>query len=198
MLKYNLDVRAARGPGYVHRTLGESSGRVAHHRYLIAALLQEFFFVQCIWVDSYVVHRGVRGHVLEVMGSAANVEMAEYVHDCLLRQCESLWRSFKADHAIKDRRAKRQYLDGLLSGFRRQLLESQARSAERGLVWVGDPGLDAFARRRYPRTTRSRLESADGSEIRERGVEAGRRLRLHQPVPQGPARSRGRLLPHRE
>lgn len=182
MLKYNLDGVRAPTRDYTYRYLGRPSGRTPHFRYQIAAILQEFFFVQCIWVDSYDVSRGVRGSRLEVMGTRANVDMAEYVHDCLERQCLSLWSRFKREREIRDRRAKRHYLDGLLAGFRRQLMQSQSESAERGLVWIGDPELNAFARQRYPRTTRTRLDAVGHSEVRSEGVRAGQRIRLHQPV----------------
>ncbi|MDC3378989.1 SprT-like domain-containing protein [Planctomycetota bacterium] len=197
MLKYNLDAEQAVTRDYVARHLGKSSGRVPHHRYVIAGLLQEFFFVQCIWVDSYVVATGVAGHVLEVAGRRANVEMAEYVHECLERQCEALWRQFKLAHQVRDRGAKREYIDGLLAGFRKQLKQSSTRSAEHGLVWVGDPGLNSYMRARHPKTTRTRLGAVGLSDVRSRGVEAGQRMRLHQPLSArgGQATSRGRLLP---
>jgi hypothetical protein len=196
MRKYNVTTQRSRQPSdYVYRHLGSSSGRIAHHRYVIASLLQEHYFVQCIWVDSYTVRTGVRGHRLEIMGTRSNVDMAEYVHDCLARSCETLWRAYKTDAGVTDRRAKRQYLDGLLTGFRRQLERSAIQSEAKGLVWAGDPGLTRYARRRYPRTTRSKLGGVDGSEARDAGVAAGERLRLHRPLERPPGSSRGRLLP---
>ena len=119
--------------------------------------------------------------------------MAEYVYACLVRQCEALWKAFKRDRGIANRGAKREYLDGLLTGFGRQLSEAAQRSQERGLIWVGDPAVDRFAHQRHPRTTRSRVGGVAASEIRDRGVEAGQKLRLHRPV--ASSRSRGRLLP---
>jgi len=196
MRKYNVSTqRSQQTSEYVHSHLGPSSGRIAHHRYVIASLLQEFFFVQCIWVESYVVHTGVRGHRLEIMGTRSNVDMAEYIHDCLARSCDALWKAYKQEQAIKDRRAKRQYLDGLLSGFRRQLERSAIQSEARGLVWVGDAGLTRYSRRRHPHTTSSRLDGVAGTQFRDAGVAAGERLRLHRPLERGPARSRGHLLP---
>ncbi|MBX3466167.1 MAG: DUF2786 domain-containing protein [Planctomycetes bacterium] len=195
MLKYNLE--PGRGPaGYAHRHVGAMTGRVPHHRYVIAGILQEFFFVRCIWVEGYDVARGARGHVLEVMGTPENVDMAEYVHDCLLRQCEALWQAFKRARGLKDRAAKREYMDGLLTGFRRQLQLTTATSAERGLVWLGDAGLKRFARQRHPRTTTSRLDGVAPSAVRREGVEAGERMRLHRPVSDraGGAGDRGRFL----
>jgi hypothetical protein len=192
MLKYNLGATQAR-PDLVHRTLGESSGRVPHHHYLVASILQRHFFVQCIWVDSYTAQTGVRGHVLEVMGTRANVDMAEYVHACLLRQGEALWKAYKQERRITDRRAKREYLDGLLNGFRRQLEETSRRSQERGLIWVGDPQLDAYVRRRHPRTTTTRLSGVRPTGVRADGVAAGSELRLRRPLEE--AAGRGRRLP---
>jgi hypothetical protein len=196
MLKYNLDalqLRGGRESDYEHRFLGASSGRTPHHHYLIAGLLQEHFFVQCIWVNSYTVCSGKRGHRLEVMGTRANVAMADYVYACLLRQSEALWRTYKKLHGVRDRRAKRQYLDGLLSGFRAQLELTSKKSQERGLIWLGDPGLGRFARKRHPRTTTTRLVSSDLSDARNAGVRDGEKLRLSKPVA-ARGGSRGRLL----
>lgn len=181
MLKYNLEPATAPSR-YAHRQLGKLTGRVPHHHYVIAGILQEFFFVRCIWVDGYDVARGVRGSVLEIMGTPENVDMAEYVHECLVRQCEALWLAFKQARGLKDRAAKREYMDGLLSGFRRQLRATAEQSAERGLVWLGDAGLKRFARQRHPRTTTSRLDGVAPSEVRRQGVEAGERMRLHRPM----------------
>jgi len=196
MRKYNVHAVGTRAAqDYHHRHAGPTSGRVAHHRYVIASLLQEFFFVQCIWVESYLVRTGKRGHRLELLGTRSNVDMAEYVHDCLDRSCDTLWQAYKDREGITDRRAKRQYLDGLLSGFRRQLARSAQQSEQAGLVWVGDPGLTRWVRRRYPHVTTSRLDGVAPSRAREAGVAEGERLRLHDPLPRSPARDRGRLLP---
>ncbi|RMG08300.1 MAG: DUF2786 domain-containing protein [Planctomycetota bacterium] len=196
MLKYNIEADCLRGErDYVHRALGKVSARVPHHHYLIASILQDFFFVQCVWVDSYDARRGKAGSLLEVLGTRANVEMAAYVHACLTRQCESLWQAYRTEHRIKDRRARRQYLDGLLSGFRRQLRSEQQRHQERGLVLVGDPGLARYFRRRHPRVRTTRLSASARSEAREAGLAAGERLRLRKPLGSGQARSRGRCLP---
>lgn len=191
MLRMNLEAPPGR-QGYAWRHLGRSTGRVPHHRYVIAGILQDFYFVQCIWVDSYDPRTGVRGHVLEVLGARENVAMADYVHECLLRQCEALWAAFKREQRIGDRRAKRQYLDGVLAGFRRQLARTSSESEAHGLVWVGDPALSAWVRARYPRTTRSRLEGVQSGDVRRHGVQAGEQLRLHRPV--SAAEQRGFLL----
>lgn len=192
MLKYNLEAGPAPS-AYAHRHVGKLSGRVPHHHYVVAGILQEFFFVRCIWVDSFDVLRGARGHILEIMGTRENVDMAEYVHDCLLRQVEALWLAFKQARDVKDRSAKREYIDGLLSGFRRQLRATTEQSAERGLVWVGDAGLKRYARQRHPRTTTSRLDGVAPSDVRQQGVAAGERMRLHRPVT-GSGPDRGRYL----
>lgn len=200
MRKYNLDPdeRPAGLSGaddYVWREVGPVASRIAHHRYVIAGIIQEFFFVQGIWVDTFDVRTGERGHVLELMGTRGNVDMAHYIHDCLLRQGEALWQQFKREQGVRDRGARRQYLDGLYAGFRRQLQQGERQSAERGLVRVDDEGLTRFARRRHPRTTTTRLESVARSDVRQAGVAAGEQLRLHKPVTGGDGPGRGLLLP---
>lgn len=193
MLRLNLEtVQAPRG--YEWRHLGRTTRRVPHHHYLVAGILQDFYFVNCIWTFSYDVLSGDDGHVLEVMGTPENVAMAEYVYECLHRQCEALYEAWKRQRERVGRGAKRQYLDGLLEGFRVQLRGTSRESAKHGLVWAGDPGLDAWTRERYPRTRSSRVGGVTWGDARREGVRAGEQLRLHRPV-SASAQDRGRLLP---
>lgn len=193
MLRMNLEsVSAPRG--YAWRHLGRPLARIPHHHYLIAGILQDFYFVNCIWIHSYDLLEDREGNLLEIMGTPENLNMAEYVYECLHRQCESLYEAWKRERERVERQDRRAYLDGLLEGFRVQLARSSRESAQHGLVWVGDPGLESWTRERYPRVRNSRIGHASGGEARQDGVRAGEQLRLHRPVG-GPARDRGRLLP---
>ena len=47
---------------------------------ILAGILSDHFFVEVIWVPVWRPLDGKRGSVLEVCGSPANLELAEYVH----------------------------------------------------------------------------------------------------------------------
>ena len=80
-----------------------------------------------------------------------------------------------------------------MRGFKEKL-EAQEKVAEaKGLVWVGDADLQAYMRRRHPRTTSVRRNAAAENEAYRAGRAAGRDIVLNKPVG-GSGRSRGRLL----
>ncbi len=194
MLRHNLERPAKEAArGYAYRHLGAPSGRVHEHERLLASILAEHFFVETIWVPVWRVVEQKRGSVLEVCGSPANLELAEYAHSFLLHTGEELWRAHKRALGIGGDRDRRVYLAGVMSGFSEQLREQARRSREEGLVWVGDPGLAEFYRRRNPYVRTVRFGGGPGSDAREHGRNAGRQIVLNKPVTAGPTSS-GKLL----
>jgi hypothetical protein len=194
MLKYNLDQAAARADKrYVFAHLGRPSGRVAEHERVLAAILGDHFFVEVIWVPVWRVLDDTRGSVLEVCGTAENVELASYVHSFLLHAAERLWREHKRAHDIRGDRERRTYLAGVMSGFYDKLKrERTARRAE-GLVWIGDADLSGYYKKRHPRVERVRYAGNTRTEAHAHGREAGKKIVLHRGVG-GEAKSQGRLL----
>jgi hypothetical protein len=81
-------------------------------------------------------------------------------------------------------------------GFDEKLKTGAAESRREGLIWVGDPALAAYLRRRYPRRSSGSAIGVRASESYEHGRRAGRNIVLHRPVTAATA-SRGRLLPPR-
>jgi hypothetical protein len=154
MLKHNLDaaVDASRA-GFTFRQVGTPKGRVAAHEHLLASLLADHFFVEVIWVPSYVPLAGRSGRVLELCGTPSNLEVAAYVHGFLLETGERLWREHRRAAALPGDRERRRFLFGVMTGFAEKLAGSAAESRREGLIWVGDPALEAYLRRRYPRRT---------------------------------------------
>ena len=197
MLTYNVDVtasRAARRYGFRH--LGEPSGRLQAYQHHLAGILGDFFFVETIWVT---VHRpldGLSGSVLEVCGSAENLEMAAYVHDFLLAAAERLWRDHKRASRIASDRDRRSYLTGVMRGFHQQLAAAAKENRSAGLVWVPDADLGDYYATRHPRRRSVRTQARGSAQAFHRGQDAGRTLVLHKPVAAG-ATSGPRALPPR-
>lgn len=193
MLRYNLDLlNSDRDRGFQVVQLGRP-GRVGACAKLISVILQEFFFVETLWVAVYDVARARRGRVLEILGTPENLEIAGYVHDYLNHCLEASWR----DHSRKHPEASgSNYRYGLLLGFYEKLdgQREQRRASSTELVWSGDPELDRMFRRRHPRVRRMANSSMQlERESLDAGRRDGRQLRLNKGMYE--SRSAGRRLP---
>jgi hypothetical protein len=195
MLKYNIEAAVSgSAPSYVFRHLGKPSGRVPEHERRLALILDEFFFVQVIWVPVWRTLEGKRGSVLEVCGSRENVELAAYVYDFLIYTADALYRADRASRRDRSHRARRKYLAGVMSGFHARLQGERTRAEAQGLVWVGDAELGGYFRRRHPHVRWARHSVSTEGEAYDRGQAAGRSIVLHRGVKAG-ASSKVRLLP---
>lgn len=194
MLKYNIDLAVSgRAPAYRFRHLGEPSGRVHEAQRILAGILADHFFVQAIWVPVWRAQEGRRGSVLEICGSDANLELAEYVHAFLNVTAERLFREYR--RSPNGRGAKRlTFQAGVMSGFRARLERERKKSKAEGLVWVGDAALDGFFRRRHPRIRWTRYAVGHGSEAYAHGREAGEKIVLHRGVTANSSGKAPRLL----
>jgi hypothetical protein len=194
MLKHNLEAQsAAHARGYAFRHVGLPKSRVGEHERTLASLLAKYFFVEAIWVPIYVPLEGRRLTVLELCGTPANLEIAEYVHGYLRETAERLWSSHRAAHAIRGDRDRRTYLSGVMSGFAEKLGRQAATHRGEGLVWVGDRDLDDYLRRRHPHVRTVWTSGPRRTESFSHGKDAGRSIVLHKPMRSG-AEARGRLL----
>lgn len=195
MLKYNIDhVAHGQRQGYGFRHLGTPTGRVSEAERRLASILSKHFFVEVIWVPAFRPLEGKRGHVLEICGSHANLEMASYVHAFLMRTARDLWTAHKRATGQRSDRDRRTFMAGVMAGFDDKLSTQRETNRSEGLVWVRDADLGRFYRVRHPRIRNVRYTGSTRSEAHAEGRAAGRRIVLHKPVTQGPSMG-SRLLP---
>ncbi len=183
MLKYNvaLDAEGA-ARRYAFRHLGEPTGRVSEAERLLAAILAEHYFVEAIWVPVWRSREGKRGTVLEVCGTEENLELAAYTHGFLRHTATALWREHQRARGTARNEGRRQFLAGVMAGFRDRLERQQRAHRAEGLVWVGDAGLDSFFRGRHPRIRWTRHLGSQHTEAFARGREEGRKIVVHRGV----------------
>jgi hypothetical protein len=194
MLKHNLDVRKdAKTRSYGHKHLGMPTGRVIEAERLLAMILGKHFFVEVIWVPVYRPLLGKRGSVLEICGSLANLEIAEYVYSFLLHTAERLWDEHKSAQRIRGNRDRRTYLAGVMSGFAEKLRTQKEKHKAEGLVWLKDADLSSYLRARHPHIRHVRHTGAQRNEAFSQGRKAGQNIVLHRGV-HGAATNRGKLL----
>ncbi|MBF0196375.1 MAG: DUF2786 domain-containing protein [Planctomycetes bacterium] len=180
MLKWNLDHSAlAEKQQLVYLHLGET-GRVSLAQKMLANILGTFFFIEAIWVMSYSVKKAKWGRVLEICGLKENVEIADYIYSYLLNVAESHWKNYKKQNPKAHRG---NYIYGLLLGFYEKLDEERRKCQEHGLIWLGDPLLDQYFRKRHPRTRSMRSSSmALKKESLDAGKEQGRKVVINRGV----------------
>ncbi len=183
LLKHNLSVLDLKNRShYIHKQIGEV-GRRSPAKSILSAILSKFFFVETIWTFGYDAKRDKRGRVLELYGTAENVEIAEYIHDTLRHISEGLWQNYKRQEAIQGNRHRRSFIYGLLNGFHVQLDRRWVENQSKNLVWKGDPALQAFFRKRNPKRvhTASRYSKSSHSAYRS-GVAQGLTLVIHKGI----------------
>lgn len=186
MLKHNIEAAVSGGAAsYCFRHLGQPTGRVAEHQRRLAMILDEYFFVQVIWVPVWRVSEAKRGSVLEVCGSRDNVELAAYVHDFLMYTADALYRADRKRRGDRTHQARRKFLAGVMSGFHERMRRERTRSEAQGLVWVGDAELRGYFRRRHPHVRWARHSVSTNGEAYARGQTAGRNIVLHRGVKSG-------------
>ena len=177
ILRYNLDIRAAATPGYDRRHIGDSAAAIPIEWKLVASILSQWFFVECIWVSVYVARRNRMERQLEILGTPTNLELAHYAHDFLHAAYEALWKQTR--RTVQDGK-RRDFVAGVLMGFSQKLEAERKVQAGKGLVWVGDPRLKGYVREAHPH-----LRTMSGAGVRrtaahEAGRAAGQNLRIHQ------------------
>jgi hypothetical protein len=193
MLKHNLEHIAQ--SSYSFRHLGQPTGRVTEAERILANILDEHFFVECIWVPVWRARQGKRGSVLEACGASVNLEIAEHTYAFLVHTAERLWQAYRRAHAISGNRDRRTFAAGVMTGFKEKLDAERKKQERAGLVWIGDGDLDKYYRRRHPHIRWTRHAGGERNEAHAHGRAAGRNIVLHRAVHERV--ERGRLLPAR-
>ncbi|MCH2109042.1 MAG: SprT-like domain-containing protein [Polyangiaceae bacterium] len=195
MLRYNIDENAlGERRDYSYRHLGKSTGRRQAWQRVLASILSEHFFVEVVIVPCFRVQEGKRGTILEACGTIPNLEIASYVHDFLERAGEELWRAHKSREGLKRNKNRQSFLYGVMMGFADKLRRGHLASAAEGLVWSGDPELDAFLRRRHPYLRRVGGKGAVDRDAFTAGQQAGKKLVIHRGLSQRSIGGSPRLL----
>jgi len=171
----------------------------------ICLILGEHFFVRVIFGHIYDAKDLCDYRSVELIGTRANVLMAEYVYQFLREKLDFLWDRYRQRSGV-DGRARQDYMLGLLTGFRKKLTDGTdevmgsaagelAPEETKALVALGSREVDEFVRYRYPRLGRRRWSTGySDQESYAAGVEEGGRIVLNKPL-EDRATNRGLMLP---
>ena len=125
MRKYNIDLlNKSSHRNFVSMFIGSPALR--HHReeYHLANLLQKYYFVQGLWVSSYVLAKGKMGRVFEISGVPENVKIASYVYDFVKNTIDRHWRHYNRQGTL-NRYRKTDFAVGLVEGFCNKLADQK-------------------------------------------------------------------------
>ena len=181
MARYNLDVlECVRRRAFVSVFVGAPALRQPREAYHLARLLQDFYFVEGLWVPAFVLARDKMGRVLEISGTPRNIQTAGYVHDFVGHFIRRQWSAYNRDKGLKRQRLT-DFAVGLIEGFRAKLQQQRdQKRAEGGAclpLKIEDPQLRAYMAYRHPRVRRfSRNVSNQDQTVVRDGMRIGREM----------------------
>lgn len=179
--KYNLDIIANdKQRSFMSVFLGTPALRHFREEYHLASLLNDFYYVQGIWVSAFVIEKAKMGRVLEISGLTRNIQLAHYTYACVKRYIDAQWARFNRDKGYS-RYRKTDYAIGIIEGLQRKLQKSESAmvttSTNRELTKIMDPRLEDYMHTRYPHKRSYRKRASTFSEsIWRKGLDAGERL----------------------
>jgi hypothetical protein len=183
--KYNIDIiEKNKHRQFLSIFLGRPALRHTRDVYVMANLLESFYFVKCIWIPSYVIEKEKMGRVLEITGTLQNLKIASYVFEVIKNYTESEWKKYNKNRRLNFYR-KTDYAVGIIRGFQRKL-EQQKHSFNASknnsgsvyaLMTLKDPQLESYYHYRYPKTVKTGRgrTNADFNVISD-GIKSGKKL----------------------
>jgi hypothetical protein len=193
--KYNLDLLPQDADrNFASVFVGQPALRHPPEDYSLAHLLQDFYFVQGIWVSTYVPEKGKMGRVLEVSGTIQNIKLASYVHDFVRRFIHSQWAEYNNGKRL-NRYRQTDFAVGIIEGFRakleRQSKEKGKKQDSLSLMKIEDPLLRKYVAYKYPHTIKVKrgIASQDKNVLKD-GRRVGERLIIAKGIA-NPGGSRG-------
>ena len=185
--KYNIDLLCENEKrNFISMFVGKPALR--HHReeYDLAHLIQDFYFVQGMWVSAYVLEKGKMGRVLELSGTTQNIKIASYVYAFVQHFINSQWQLYNKGKKY-NRFRQSDFAVGIIEGFRTKLenkyLEKKNNTARFAMIAIDDPLLKKYMKYKYPHTVIFRRNVSDHDEkIFKDGRQIGQKLVLYKGI----------------
>ncbi len=177
MAKYNLHLLEEGSSAFETVSVGRSALRHSPEEYTLAHLLQEFYFVQGIWISAFVLEKKKMGRVLEISGTLPNLQVASYVYDFVSRFILAQWGKYNSGRNL-NRRRRTDFALGIIEGLRAKLKSEDGRKdSPSALIRREDPRLNEYMSYRYPRTAAvSAGRIRQDPRVLQDGREVGRKM----------------------
>lgn len=199
MVKYNLSQCQLNSTerNFVTRPASKLYKKMPNYLYAITNLLSEHYFVKSIKSYIEVESFGYYGpeikykYYMELFGEPSNVEIATYIFDVLLHQCENLWETFKknmkkAGLPIRGLFTKGSYIRGVIEGYNNKLgIQKMSLSNKNNeyysLISLSDPLLEEMYYKEYPRIKRVAVKQKRDAGYSQGFIE-GQSLNISTPI----------------
>ncbi len=155
------------------------------------AIILRTFFVNTVY------NRQDGATCLEIVGSATNIEIAEYVANTLVHELENLWnQARKQQFALKGTVAKNSFFLGVAKGYCDKInsLKKQCNSEVSNALIVIEKKLQDAQNMVYPRLRNSSSQARHCSESSQLGQQAGRGLNINPGI-NNSAKNSGSYIP---
>jgi hypothetical protein len=201
--RHNVRLIGRKGNQEYHSIfLGTPQLRHFREAYHLAHLIQDFYFVQCMWIQAWVVKREKMGRVLEISGSRKNITIAEYVHDTICRYIDAAWDDYRRGKGL-NRYRKTDFAVGIIEGFTTTLQQASTmatRNEETGLpVRMEDQALTRYIAQRYPHVRSYRKKgTGHNAQVLADGTEKGKQLIIAKGITRNDGFRDQRLEYHRQ
>jgi len=188
--RYNLErLHRQVATDYDYLIIHPGTKRIAAHQRLIAAILNDFFYVNVVIARQFEAASGETLRVIELTGAKENLAVADHVYHFLIRRLDYLWQGYRKSTGATGRE-KNSYWLGVLNGFRekltiqdREAMRTTGDNTDSSLICAADPGLIRYYRARYPRL---RTVQHDGPRVHadtyKAGEREGKQLVIHKGV----------------
>jgi len=200
MLKYNienLDKRQAEE--YLFRPVGPLYKNVPNYIRDLASTVSEYYFVK------HILCWNGRNRYFEFFGTKENLDIAEYIFCCLIRQGEKLWKEHslelkKSYGLVRGMASKACFLEGVYSGYRNQLrMQSSIREEKNvnnttALIWTGDPLIEEMYKKAYPNIKLYHCQRHARGGGFSYGFAKGKEISIHAGIASSSAGNNGCLL----
>ena len=187
LAKYNINLLSLETQRHFFSIfVGKPALRHGREAYHMAGLIQDFYFVQGIWVPAYVLEKGKMGRVLEISGTRQNITVASYVHDFVQGFIDSRWNQYNREKGLNQHR-RTDFAVGIIQGFGQKLTAQKKKrfspKKTLSLVPMEDPLLNDYLAHKYPHTTsfRRKVSSQDEAVIQD-GIRIGKKLVIHKGI----------------
>ncbi len=199
---------------FTSRFMCEPARRHPRHINVVSTILQRFFFVEIVWVPTWVVSGPCVGSVPEMSGQPHDIEFAAYVFDFIKRTIRAQWDQARYQHGFSGREF-RQFALGVANGFFSKLQGDRRALSERlkternlaaaaacskrehvctDLVNITDPKLADYVKLRYGKLRSIGRPTWARKSSYYVGKKVGENMVLHRGIETAPTAS-GRMLP---
>ncbi len=179
--KYNVDLLDnPQNDDLISVFLGQPALRHLKEEYYLANLLQDFYFIRGIWVSAFVLDKKKMGRVLEISGTAKNIQLATYVYEFMRRYIDAQWIVYNKTRGL-NRYRKSDFAVGIIEGFRSKLTSYTGQNEKMknylAVVQKTDSELEHYFVYKYPHTANIRKTvSQQHQTIIKDGKKLGRQL----------------------